>query len=149
MVSEDSFFLTVRTVEVLSEETFPGGISSSSSIAAALFLPLIVLAGEGGGILFLLAEKSGVFFSAATLRTTTGFFGGRGTIEDVVDIFDFTEAMDGERFGTTGANFADSGVLVLVVAVDDGRFVLGVMEVAEAVDGTLGLEIVTFPIDGP
>jgi hypothetical protein len=31
-----------------------------------------------------------------------------GAIEDVVDIFDFTNAMDGERFGTARANFPDS-----------------------------------------
>jgi len=38
-------------------------------------------------------------------------------------------------------------VVVLVVAVDDGRFGLGVMDVTEeAVDGTLGLETMTFPM---
>ena len=56
--------------------------------------------------------------------------------------------MDGERFGTPGANFPDSGVLVLVVAVDDGHFTLGVMEVTEAVEGT-GVNIVTFHIERP
>ena len=148
MVSEDPFFLTVRTVELLSEETLPRGISSSI-IAAALLLPLIVLAGDGGTWFFIR-----FFFSAAaaTFRPTTGFFGGEGAIEDVVDIFDLTEAIDGERFGTAALNFPESGVDVLLTTDDDGRFVLGVvivMEVTEAVDGTLGLEMVIFPIDGP
>jgi hypothetical protein len=101
----------------------------SSSIAAALLLPLIVLAGDGGGIL---AEESGVFFPTPTFCPTTSFFGGKGTIEDVVNIFDFTDAIDGECFSTAGANFPDSGVLVLVVVVDNSCFILGVMEVTEA-----------------
>ena len=99
----------------------------------------------------LLAEDSGAFFSA-TLRPTTGFFGGEG-VADLVDIFDLTEAIDGERFAIPGLNFPDSGVAgggSEALEMDDaGRFVLAVVELIEAVDGTLGLEIVILPVDGP
>src|ERR1700727_1001860 len=72
IVSEDPFLLmTVRTVELLSDETLPSGISSSM-MAAALLLPLIVLADEGCPLLFV--EDNDVFFST-TFRTTSGFFG--------------------------------------------------------------------------
>jgi hypothetical protein len=104
-------------------------------IAAALLLPLIVLAGEGCPLLFV--EDNDIFFST-TFRTTSGFFGGEGATE-AVDAVDFTDARDGERFAAAGLNLPDS-------ATDDGRFVLVVVELIEAVDGTLGLEIVTFPV---
>jgi hypothetical protein len=57
-----------------------------------------------------LAKDSGIFFSATFRNTTTGFFGGEG-VADVLDIVDFTDAIDGERFGTAGLNFTDSGVV--------------------------------------
>ena len=46
-----------------------------------------------------------------------------------------------------GPIFPTRGVLVLVVAVDDSHFVLGVIEITEVVNGTLGLKTMTIHID--
>jgi len=135
MVSEDPFLLTVRTVDVLSNETLPVGISSSM-MAAALPLPLIVLAGDGWPLL--LDERYGLL-SGVTLRITV-FFGG--VLIDATDATDFKDAKDGERFATVEFAFVDS-------LAGDGLFVLGVMEAAEGPERILDLVIVTFPVGGP
>jgi len=165
IVSEDSFLLTDRTVDPLSEETLPGGISSSSIIAAsALFLPLIVLAADAGddGWPLLFPAKDSGLFASPTFRIGPSFFGGGGgegvtTTEAVVDAVDFTDAIDGDRFATPGANLSTSGVEgplalpVVEAATEGGRFVLAVavVEATEDVDGTLGLLIIVLPVDGP
>lgn len=132
MVSEDPFLLTDRTVEVLSNETLPIGISSM--IAVALPLPLTVLAGEGWPLVLV---EGNVLVSGVTLRTTVFI---AGVLIDAFDATDFKEAKDGGRFGKAEFAFVDS-------VVGKGRFVLAVME--EGPDSILDLVIVTFPAGGP
>jgi len=103
-------------------------------MAAALLLPLIVLTDEGCPLLFV--EDNDVFFST-TFRTTSGFFGEEGDGGGRCGRFHRRQRR--KHFATAGLNFPDS-------ATDDGRFVLAVVELIEAVDGTPGLEIVALPV---
>ena len=102
-------------------------------------------AGSGGSWPLLL------FFSPTVLRSGSGVFlgGGEGATDDTVDVVDFTDAIDGERFATPGLSFPDSGTPA--EGPEDGRFVLagGVVVVdttEDAADGTRGREIVSLPV---
>jgi hypothetical protein len=94
-------------------------------MAAALHLPLIVLAGEGCPLLHHFPHHR------RFLRRGRCDGGGRSGR--------FHRRQRREHFATAGLNFPDS-------AADDGRFVLAVVELIEAVDGTLGLEIIALPV---
>lgn len=131
--------------------------------ASALLLPLTVLAADDDddddawlllfGVVGVIVEGTDVF--STTFRTTSGFFAtvdGVTTVVLVPDAVDFTDAIDGDRFATAGLNFSESGVPPITEDVEGGRFVFAVAVVEaieDAVDGTLGLEIVIFPIEGP
>lgn len=136
IVSDDPFFFNSRTVELLSMDALPCGISSST-IVAALLLPLMVLTGDARPLLFVDIDNTGFFFAA------TDFFVGVALMDETVL---FTDAIDGGRR-------TDAGLGDLRDNSEGARDVRDVDRDAEFADdapeGTRGRVSVIFPIDAP
>ena len=145
IVSVDFFSFSARTVELLSIDAFPSGISSSTIVAALLF-PLTVLAGDARPFLVEVDSADADFFSA-TLRTTVFLVGVALILETVL----LTDAMLGGRRTATGlGDFLDADSDGASDEAGDGLLAFEVVEFTdEAADGTRGRVSVIFPVEGP
>lgn len=136
IVSDEPFFFSSRTVELLSMDALPSGISSSTMVAALLF-PLTVLAGDARPLLFVDIESTGFFFAA------TDFFVGVALTDDTVLFTD--SAIDGGRRMDAGlGDLRDSSE-----GASDVRDVERDAEFDDAAEGTRGRVSVIFPVAAP